>query len=257
MLDLLTMERMGEGPILIALSGGGDSVALLHFLTHHVGAARLRAAIVDHKLREGSGADARKAEDIADAAGVEAYVLELIWADSANRAHEAARALRYAALCQAARKLGARVIATGHTRDDQAETLLLKLIRGAGLTGLAAIYPRRGAIVRPLLDVARTDLRSYLEERGQSWVEDETNQDLENPRNRIRRLVLPELDRAYGSATTPAIARAAALIREDAAYLDDVSERRYTEVSVPLPESFIQAGAGTAQFFTAYSTSQW
>ncbi|HET9229997.1 MAG TPA: tRNA lysidine(34) synthetase TilS, partial [Vitreimonas sp.] len=139
MLDPLTIERMGEGPILIALSGGGDSVALLHLLTDQFGASRLRAAVVDHKLREGSAADARKAADIARVLGVEADILELSWPEGGSRAHEAARTLRYASLCQTARERRAHVIATGHTRDDQAETVLLRGARGSGLRGLAGM----------------------------------------------------------------------------------------------------------------------
>ncbi len=229
--------------LLVGLSGGSDSVALT-LLLQELGAADgftvIGLAHLNHQLRPTAARDEQFCRDLAAALALPLAVesIDVRGYAAAQRlsSEEAARRLRYDFLHRCAGRLDADRIAVGHTRDDQAETLLLKLIRGAGLTGLAGIYPRRGAIVRPLLDVARTDLRSYLEERGQSWVEDETNQDLENPRNRIRRLVLPELDRAYGSATTPAIARAAALIREDAAYLDDVSERRYTEVSVPLPD---------------------
>ena len=118
-------------------------------------------------------------------------------------------------------------IAVGHTRDDQAETFLLKLIRGAGLTGLGGIYPRRDSVIRPLIEVGRADLRRYLESRGQGWVEDETNEDLENPRNRIRHKVLPELDLAGNASATPAIARAAAIVREDGQWLDELSDRRF------------------------------
>jgi len=128
------------------------------------------------------------------------------------------------------RRLGADVIAVGHTEDDQAETFLLKLARGAGLTGLGAVYPRRGAVVRPLIDVPRGELRVYLQERGEPWVEDETNADLGNPRNRVRHRVLPELDAAYGGPSRPGIARAATLIREDAGWIDAVASDRYPDL---------------------------
>jgi len=121
-------------------------------------------------------------------------------------------------------------IAVGHTQDDQAETFLLKLMRGAGLTGLAGIHPRRDRIIRPLLEVTRADLRAYLQSMGERWVDDETNDDLENQRNRIRHRVLPELDRAAGGATRPTIARAAALIREDGQWLDELADDWFPRV---------------------------
>jgi tRNA(Ile)-lysidine synthase len=145
---------------------------------------------------------------------------------------DAARRLRYDFLHRVAKSSSADRIVVGHTRDDQAETFLLKLIRGAGLTGLGGIYPRRGIVVRPLLDVGRTDLRRYLESKGQPWVDDETNEDLANPRNRIRHRVLPELDLAAGAAAGPAIARAAAIGREDGQWLDELGSRRFDALIV-------------------------
>src|SRR5688572_30528607 len=118
-------------------------------------------------------------------------------------------------------------IALGHTRDDQAETYLLKLIRGAGLIGLGGIYPKREALVRPLLDVSRTNLREYLGMMGESWVEDESNTALTNARSRIRHRVIPELDAAYGGPTTASIARAAGLAREDGGWLSELADKRY------------------------------
>lgn len=200
MLDPQTIERMGakagEGPILVALSGGGDSVALLHMLKDHLGAARFHAAIVDHKLREGSAADARRAAEIAASLGVTAQILELSWKRGASKAHEAARRARYAALCSAARKLGARVIATGHTRDDQTETIFLRGSRGSGMRGLAAmrafspapIWPegRNLWLARPLLSARRTALREYLVQRDASWIEDPANTNTMHARVRAR-----------------------------------------------------------------------
>lgn len=203
MLDALTVERMGEGPILVALSGGGDSVALLHLLTDHFGASRLRAAVVDHKLREGSAADARKAAEIARAIGVEAHIIELNWPENGSRAHEAARTLRYAALCQTARRLGARAIAIGHTRDDQAETVFVRASRGSGMRGLAGMrafspapsWPEgRGLwVARPLLGARRKELRDFLTARRASWIEDPANENEIHARVRARR-TLAELE---------------------------------------------------------------
>ena len=228
--------------VVVGLSGGADSVALtllLQELRAPCGFALTGLAHLNHQLRPTAARDEQFCRDFAAAIGLP---IEVESADVAGYAasqrlsiEDAARRIRYDFLHRTAGRLGADRVAVGHTREDQAETFLLKLIRGAGLTGLAGIHPRRGAVVRPMLDVSRADLRSYLRGRGQAWVEDESNEDLDNPRNRIRRIVLPELDRAYGAPTTPAIARAAALIREDAAYLDEAGERRYLEVSARLP----------------------
>ena len=161
---------------------------------------------------------------------------------------DAARRIRYDFLEQAADALGAERIAVGHTQNDQAETFLLKLIRGAGLTGLGGIYPRRGRVIRPLLDVPRRDLRSYLIQRGERWIEDESNEDLANPRNRVRHVVLPELDHAAGGPTRPGIARAAALIREDAEWLDELATCRYVELTEESPDGLsIEAAALLAE----------
>jgi tRNA(Ile)-lysidine synthase len=144
---------------------------------------------------------------------------------------DCARRLRYEFLRRAARQVGADSIAVGHTRDDQAETFLLKLARGAGSTGLGAVYPRRDELVRPLLDVSRAEIQEWLRTRRQSWVEDESNADLRNPRNRVRHRVLPELDAAYGGPTRAQIARAAELAGEDGRWLDECAARRFDELT--------------------------
>jgi len=223
--------------VLIALSGGSDSVALtfiLRELAPNGGFSIAGLAHFNHQLRPSAARDEQFCRALGERLNVSMLVGDVNVAEYAATERlsieEAARRARYAFLHRCAADLGADRIASGHTRDDQAETFLLKLIRGAGLSGLGGIYPRRGILVRPLLDASRNDLRDYLRTRGESWVEDETNADVTNPRNRIRHRVIPELDAAYGGPTTMSIARAAGLAREDGAWLDDLADRRYGEL---------------------------
>jgi tRNA(Ile)-lysidine synthase len=219
--------------VLIAVSGGSDSVALtrvLEELAPNSGFGLAALAHFNHRLRPTAARDEdfcrtfaseRGFEIVVDAVDVQSY------ADAQRLSVEdAARIARYAFLHRAAADIGADRIAVGQTRDDQSETLLLKLIRGAGPSGLGSIYPRRGMVVRPLLEVSRSELRDYLTRLGQAWVEDESNEELSNPRNRIRHRVIPELERAYGGATR-SIARAAGLLREDGQWLDELGRIRF------------------------------
>ena len=233
-----TIQKHGLCPagsrLLVGLSGGSDSVALvllLQELAHHDAFTVVSLAHLNHRLRCTAARDEQFCRDFAARVGLPMVVESIDVGSYAQTqrlsVEDAARRLRYDFLHRVAKSSSADRIVVGHTRDDQAETFLLKLIRGAGLTGLGGIYPRRGIVVRPLLDVGRTDLRRYLESKSQSWVDDETNEDLANPRNRIRHRVLPELDLAAGAAAGPAIARAAAIGREDGQWLDELGSRRF------------------------------
>ena len=232
--------------MLIALSGGSDSVALtllLRELAPNGGFTVAGLAHFNHHLRPTAARDEQFCRAFGERLNVRTVVGDVDvrkYAASEKLGIEnAARRARYAFLHRCAADLGADCIATGHTRDDQAETFLLKLIRGAGLTGLGGIYPRKGALVRPLLETSRADLRAYLVARGESWMDDETNADLTNPRNRIRHRVIPELDASYGGVVSASIARAAGLAREDGAWLDELTNRRYGELAVAGPEGLI------------------
>ena len=205
---------------------------------------------VDHQLRDTAGRDVQFCRDLAARLSLPATVesVDVRGYAAANRLsiEDAARRVRYDALERAARAAGADRIAVGHTQDDQAETLLLKLVRGAGPTGLGGVYPRRGRVVRPLLEVSRADLRAFLVARGETWVEDETNQDVSNPRNRMRHRVLDELERLGGTPVRGALARAATLLREDAEWLDELAEQQFTHLVAYLPEGMALDAAGLA-----------
>lgn len=234
-----------SSPILVGLSGGGDSTALLHLLIERLGAPALRAAIVDHALREGSADDARRAAESARAAGVDARVLTLSWAAGSKTAQEYTRNARYFALCGAAREAGSAVIALGHTLDDQAETMLMRASGGTSWRGLAGIAPlapapvwpegRGVTLARPLLGVRRADLRAWLHERELSWIEDPANGNPAYERVRVRARL-----RALEAAgfDPKSLARLAARLRPIAAALDaaalDLIERaaRFEDGSV-------------------------
>jgi tRNA(Ile)-lysidine synthase len=236
------MERHALCPVgsrvLVAMSGGSDSVALLFLLrdlAEHGAFTVAAVAHLNHQLRPTAERDEQFCRELAARLGLgilveRADVLKFVRARNCST-EDAARRIRYEFMERAADSVGAHRMAVGHTQDDQAETFLLKLIRGAGLAGLGGIYPSRGRVIRPLLDVSRVDLRQFLIDRGERWVEDESNENLENPRNRIRHIVLPELDCAAEGPTRPAIARAAALMREDARWLDELADARYAAIA--------------------------
>jgi len=238
-----TIRRYGLAPpgtrILVGLSGGSDSVALTRLLLDLADLGEFRVAglaHLNHQLRASADGDEAFCRQFAERNGL-AIVTEAVdvRADAQKNSlsvEDAARRLRYAFFDRVAADIGADRIAVGHTQDDQAETFLLKLMRGAGLTGLGGIYPRRGALIRPLLEVTDAALRVYLTGQGERWVEDESNGDLHNPRNRVRHRILPEMDRAAGGSSHRAIARAARLIREDGQWLDELCDERFSRLVV-------------------------
>src|SRR5262245_468308 len=215
--------------VLVALSGGADSVALLFLMRelHRNGHVQVAGAAHLHHGLRGADADADEAFSAALAArlGVP-FVSEHADIAALARAQkrsieDAARTARYACLDRAAAALGAEVVAVAHTRDDQAETFLLRLLRGAGTRGLGSIRPRAGRVIRPLIDVARADLRSDLEGLGEAWREDATNADVAIPRNRVRHELIPFLQSRFSPAATAILAREAALAQQDEDFLHD------------------------------------
>jgi tRNA(Ile)-lysidine synthase len=208
--------------VALAVSGGADSTAMAFLLRELEprGGWRLAGLIhVNHALRGAeSDEDERFCVDLAARLGLPA---ERALVDVAGRAEAtgqsieaAARDLRYAAFERAADHLGATVVVTGHTADDQAETVLLRLLRGAGRRGVGAIRPRRGLFARPLLECRRAELRAYLAERGEPYREDSSNADDRIPRNRLRRIVMPAIEADWPGGVL-ALARFAGLAGDD------------------------------------------
>jgi tRNA(Ile)-lysidine synthase len=217
--------------VVVAFSGGPDSTALLWLLQEllpPLGAAVAGAAHLHHGLR-GRAADEDEAfcAEMSRRAGVP-FVAERVDAGQLaaegrcsveSAAHEARRAF----LERTRARLGASLVATGHTLDDQAETFLLRAVRGAGRRALGGIRPRRGRLIRPLLETSRAELGAWLGQRGLASREDESNRDLRIPRNRIRHEVLPRLV-AEWPGTVGALARAARAAGEDADCLDGLAD---------------------------------
>jgi len=210
------MTRSGDR-VLVAVSGGSDSVGLLAILSRlsrRLG-VDLVCGHVNHQLR---GADADRdeacAENLALRLGVKFVraAVELGLNEEGNL-EERAREVRYAALHRLALEEGCARIATGHTEDDQAETVLLRLTRGAGPLGIAGIRPcRSDGVIRPLIDCSRESVRSVVRELGLTWREDSSNQDVRFQRNMMRQRVVPVL-RELNPRATQAISRAAALLQ--------------------------------------------
>jgi len=214
--------RSGQ-KVLVGFSGGADSTALLHLclaVKDELG-LWVNAAHLDHGLRgKEAESDRLAAETVADEAGVPFY-----WdkADCLALARweglsleEAAREARYDFLKRIREQIGATYVLTGHTADDQAEAVLLNLLRGAGPRGLSGIPPvRDGYILRPLLNFWRKELTAYLTARGLTWVEDSSNQDLRLTRNRVRHELLPRLLQDYNPALKAALVRTAAVLRDE------------------------------------------
>ncbi|MGE5245308.1 MAG: tRNA lysidine(34) synthetase TilS [Betaproteobacteria bacterium] len=208
--------------VLVALSGGPDSVALAHLLRALDRARELRLVGLvhfNHQLRPAADADERFCAALADALGLP---LDVEREDVGARARrerrsieDAAHVARHAFFERARLRADADVVALGHTRDDQAETVLLRLLRGTGARGRAGMYPRRGALVRPLLDCRRAEVRRWLVDRGIGCVEDESNQNVAIPRNRVRIELLPILERRFNPSIVDVLADEAELARDE------------------------------------------
>jgi len=216
-----------EGGACIALSGGLDSSVLLHAMAN-VARARgipLRALHVDHGLQAASAAWARSCRDACDAAGIPLHVVSLSLEPPRGASVEAAaREARYAAL--AAQLAAGERLLTAHHRDDQLETVLIQLLRGAGVAGLAAMPARArlglGWQLRPLLDVDRAELRAYAERHGIAWHEDPMNEALRFDRGYLRARVLPAIRERWPSAAAT-VARSAAHLSEALRLLDGLA----------------------------------
>jgi tRNA(Ile)-lysidine synthase len=251
-LDLKTrleplLRAIGHRPsdsIAVAVSGGGDSLALL-ILTHEAYPGRVTGLTVDHGLRAGSGAEARRVAEWCAGRGIAHRILTWEGEKPATGIQARARAARYELLAETAHTLGApgrpAPLLVAHTLEDQAETFLMRLTHGSDVAGLASmrrVSEIAGAppvpLLRPLLDVSRDELRCALRARGQDWIEDSSNDNQRFERIRIRK----RIDAAPEHLSTTALARGASLFARLDAGLDRIA-RPMTHAAVQLePEGY-------------------
>jgi tRNA(Ile)-lysidine synthase len=234
-----------ETRVVVALSGGSDSVALALILRELDASGEVRlvgAAHFNHQLRDHARRDEQFSASVARSLEVPFVADREDVRARARRGRrsleDAAREARYEFFERARQQFDADVVALGHTRDDQAETFLLRLLRGAGPRGLAAMYPQHGTMIRPVLDCRREELRTYLNKRGMTYVEDETNDDSGIPRNRIRAELLPLLVDRFNPAIVDVLAHEAELARETWAWLESVASQ--FEKGDPSPDPFFE-----------------
>lgn len=217
--------------LLVACSGGPDSTALASALAHEAPRAGRRAGLVcvDHAWSPASAGVAREVLLLAARLGLTpAEVLDA----PTERSESAARSARRTALAQAAARLGAAAVLLGHTLDDQAETVLLRLARGSGARSLAGMPAAAGLLRRPLLGLRRTATQGACRAEGLPTYDDPANADPAFTRSRVRSQLLLVLEQVLGPGAVPALARSADLLRADADALDALAESAASQLGV-------------------------
>ncbi|MFN8191627.1 MAG: tRNA lysidine(34) synthetase TilS [Nocardioidaceae bacterium] len=232
-----TLAEVEPGSVVVvACSGGADSMALLAATVAEARAPAIRVVgvTVDHGLQEGSAALAARVVARMAALGVDETVTATVTVDPGGLGLEAAaRRARYAVLDQVADSFGAAIVLLGHTRDDQAETVLLGLTRGSGGRSLAGMRRGFDRYRRPLLDVSRTDTVTACQVEGLEVWEDPHNADPRFTRARVRATVMPLLEDELGPGVAETLARTADQLRVDIDHLDDLAEAALAGLADP------------------------
>jgi tRNA(Ile)-lysidine synthase len=227
-------QRLGlrNNSILLAVSGGADSTALLlasSELAEGLG-LRLEVCSVNHGWRPEGSQEVRAVAQLAERRGLPFHAAELRLRRGPG-AEAQARSARYAAFEEIRQRRNLAFVATAHTADDQAETLLMRLSRGSSLRGARGIRAKRGALVRPMLEITRPEVLAYLQKSGEGWHEDPTNADPAFLRSRVRHQVLTALAAAAGPSTPVHLARFAALCAEENELLEELAAQAYARIS--------------------------
>lgn len=248
--ELSAAGLVRPGVTLVAgLSGGADSVSLIDALLRVTKRTTVRvvAAHLDHRMRPTSPQDAAFCEALCLRLKVPLRRgIALQTGKRSSRSggpEEIARLQRYAFLRRVAREEGAAAVALGHTLSDQAETVLMRLVRGAGAEGLSAMQPWDGELFRPLLSVERCDIDAYVQARKLAHVEDESNRDTRFVRNRIRHVLLPLLEKEFNPRIVETLGRTATLLREESRALREIALGILERARVPAASGFALDGA--------------
>ena len=218
------LEKIEPGEkIIVACSGGADSLALSYALAIEAKKRALQVIglTVDHQLQPGSGEQARKVLDQLSGMGISPSEIAKVEVTLTDGMEASARRVRYAALEGARERHSAAQVFLGHTRDDQAESVLLGLVRGSGTRSLSAMAVESGKYIRPLLGITRTQTLTACQEVGLTPWHDPHNDDPHYLRSRLRTQVLPFLEERIGPGIAAALARSAGLLRDDADALDE------------------------------------
>ena len=220
--------------VVVACSGGADSLALLSAAVHEARALAVQVigATVDHGLQDGSAERAEQVVATMVSLGADETVSARVRVEGGGQGPEAAaREARYAVLEELAERVGARRVLLGHTLDDQAETVLLGLTRGSGGRSIAGMRPAYDVFVRPLLDVRRFETEAACAAEEIAWWDDPHNLDPRFTRNRVRHEVMPVLERELGPGVAETLARTAAQLRPDMEALDRMAEEQHAALT--------------------------
>lgn len=236
-------------PVVVAVSGGADSTALLLAIDELKTAGKISPEIwvahLNHKLRDGSTRDAKWVSELAKGLGHQTVIgrrnVREIATTNADNLEQAARLARYDFLEKTARRKRASVVLTAHTMDDQAETIMMRLMRGSGGLGLAGIDAVRPLskdgkiqVVRPLLWARRSDTENYCRSRRQEFLHDEMNVDERYSRVKVRKQLMPLME-SFNSRVVEALSRTATLLREDSSVLQQKAAELLEKATVPPP----------------------
>ncbi len=228
-------QLFSEGATVIAgISGGPDSVALLHILKNLAPklSINLIAAHVNHQLRAEAGQEEEFVQSLCQEWQIPCYCqivdVEKVARDQKKGIEEAARDCRYQFFEQLKQELQADCVATAHHRDDQAETILLHFLRGSGIKGLRGILPVNGYLVRPMLGVNRADIENYLEENFLSYCIDKSNYDIRFQRNRVRHELIPYLQKEYNPRIIDHLNHLGLIAREEYQVIEIETEKLMT-----------------------------